>query len=345
MARTFIIAEIGVNHNGSMELASQLIDAAAAAGADAVKFQTFRAEDLVTPDARKADYQVANTGDEGSQFAMLKALELSEEQFRDLAADCARAGIQFLSTPFSEAAVDLLERVGVDAFKVSSGDLTHLPLLRHIAAKGKPIILSTGMGDLTEIEAALDEIRLSGAPPVSLLHCVSNYPAAVSDCNLAAIDTMARAFGMPVGWSDHTEGSAISWAAVARGAVIVEKHITLDRNLPGPDHLASMEPADFADFVSGIRAIELAIGSGIKAPTPAELRTAEVARRSLVAARALPAGHVLTAQDLRIMRPGYGLKPAMQDFVTGLRLGRDVAAFQPLTAEDFRANIYGAGGA
>lgn len=337
MAGTFVIAEIGVNHNGSMDLARRLIDAAAEAGADAVKFQTFRAEDLVTPTARKADYQVANTGDGGSQSDMLKALELSEAQFADLARHCAGAGIDFLSTPFSEAAVDLLERVGVDAFKVSSGDLTHLPLLGHIAGKGKPIILSTGMGDLAEIEAALAAIRRAGAPPVSLLHCVSNYPAAVEDCNLAAIDTMARAFGLPVGWSDHTEGAAISWAAVARGATIIEKHITLDRNLPGPDHLASMAPAEFSGFVAGIRAIERAIGDGVKAPTPAELKTAEVARRSLVAARALPAGHVLAAADLRVMRPGHGLKPAALDFVIGLRLGRDVAAFEPLTAEDFRA--------
>lgn len=336
VSATFVIAEIGVNHNGSMQLARELIDAAVAAGADAVKFQTFRAEDLVTPDARKADYQIANTGDGGSQFQMLKSLELTEEQFRELAGYCARAGIQFLSTPFSEAAADLLDRVGVDCFKISSGDLTHLPLLTHVARLGKPIILSTGMGNLTEIEAALAAIRAAGAPAVSLLHCVSNYPAAVEDCNLAAMDTMVRAFGLPVGWSDHTEGAAISWAAVARGARIIEKHITLDRNLPGPDHRASMEPAAFRDFVAGIRAIEAAIGNGIKAPTPAERRTAEVARRSLVAARDLPAGHVLGAQDLRIMRPGHGLAPAALDFVLGLALARDVAALQPLTVQDFR---------
>lgn len=337
MTGTFIIAEIGVNHNGSTELARRLIDAAVSARADAVKFQTFRAEDLVTPDARKAEYQVTNTGDSGSQFDMLKSLELTEAQFRELADYCGEVGIQFLSTPFSETAADLLERVGVDAFKISSGDLTHLPLLAHIARKGKPIILSTGMGDLAEIEAALAVIRAAGNPPVSLLHCVSNYPAAVVDCNLAAIDTMARAFGLAVGWSDHTEGATISWAAVARGATIVEKHITLDRDLPGPDHRASMEPKEFTDFVEGIRDIEAAIGSGVKVPTTAELKTAEVARRSLVAARTLPNGHVITADDLRIMRPGHGLKPSALDFVLGLRLTRSVAAFQPLTADDFRA--------
>lgn len=335
MAHTFIIAEIGVNHNGSLDLARQLIDAASRAKADAVKFQTFRAEDLVTPDARKADYQIENTGDAGNQFDMLKALELSEDQFRELVEYCGKVGIQFLSTPFSEDAADLLERVGVDAFKISSGDLTHLPMLAHISRKGKPIILSTGMGNISDIEAALDVIKAAGHAPVSLLHCVSNYPAAAKDCNLAAIDTMARAFALPVGWSDHTEGAAISWAAVARGATIIEKHITLDRNLPGPDHKASMEPSEFSDFVAGIRAIEAAIGTGIKAPTEAEKKTALVGRRSLVSTRPLPTGHVITAEDLAIMRPGTGLAPAQREVVIGLRLTRDVAAHQPLTLADF----------
>lgn len=336
MPDTFIIAEIGVNHNGSTELARRLIDAAAGARADAVKFQTFRAGDLVTPDARKADYQIANTGDDGSQFDMLKALELDEAQFRELAEYCGRAGIRFMSTPFSEAAADLLERVGVDIYKISSSDLTHLPLLAHVARKGKPIILSTGMAGLGEIETALATIAAAGPCEVSILHCVSNYPAAPEECNLAAIDTIARAFGHPVGWSDHSEGCAVSWAAVARGARIVEKHITLDRGMPGPDHRASMEPDEFRDFVAGIRAIERAIGTGIKAPTEAERRTAQIGRRSLVAARALPAGHRIAAGDILIMRPGHGLPPAQRDFVIGLRLERAVAAFQPLTAADFR---------
>jgi N-acetylneuraminate synthase len=334
MSRTFIIAEIGVNHNGSMDLARQLIDAAAATGADAVKFQTFRAEDLVTPDASKADYQIANTGDAGSQFEMLKALELNEEQFSVLAEHCTKAGIAFLSTPFSEAAADLLERVGVTSYKISSGDLTHLPMLAYIARKNRPIILSTGMGTLSEIEAALTAIAEAGDPPVSLLHCVSNYPAAAADCNLAAMETMARAFGLPVGWSDHSEGAAISWAAVARGATIIEKHITLNRNLPGPDHCASMEPRDFGDFVAGIRAIEAAIGTGIKAPTAAERRTALVGRRSLVTTRDLPAGHVLSAEDLAVMRPGTGLAPGQHPMVIGLRLARPVSARQTLTFAD-----------
>lgn len=333
-APCFIIAEIGVNHNGSMDLARELIVAAAEAGADAAKFQTFFADELVTPTARKAEYQIANTGEAGSQHAMLRALEMTEAQYHELAAACHDAGIEFMSTPFSENAADLLERVGVGSFKISSGDLTHLPMLAHIARKGRPIILSTGMGDLAEIEAALAVIEANGAPEVSILHCVSNYPAAASDCNLAAMDTIARAFGRRTGWSDHSEGAAISLAAVARGAQIIEKHITLDKNLPGPDHLASMEVAEFRDFVAAVRSIESAIGTGIKRPAPAELKTAEVARRSITVVRDLPAGHVLVPEDLRVMRPGTGLKPALLDLVTGMRLARPVAAFTPLVAED-----------
>ena len=336
MAHTYVIAEIGVNHNGSMDLTRQLIEAAVAARADAVKFQTFRAEDLVTRKARKADYQIANTQSDDSQFDMLKALELTEAQFAQARDLCAAAGIEFLSTPFSEPAADLLERVGVGAYKISSGDLTHLPLLTHIARKGRPIILSTGMGTLSEIEAALAAIRAGGDVPVSLLHCVSNYPADAGDCNLAAMDTMRAAFGLPVGWSDHSEGAAISFAAVARGATIIEKHITLDCNLPGPDHRASMEPGDFAAFVAGIRAIEAAIGDGIKRPTAAELRTALVARRSIIAARDLKAGEVPGLADLRIMRPGTGLAPRHLDHVLGRVLARDVAAETPLELDDFR---------
>jgi len=329
-----IIAEIGVNHNGSVDLGCRLIDAAAEARADAVKFQTFRAEDLVTPTARKAAYQVANTGSDDSQFAMLKALELSEAQFADLRAHCARRGIEFLSTPFSLDAADMLERLGVDSYKVSSADLTHLPLLRHLARKGRPIILSTGMGTLAEVDEALEAIRTAGDPPVSLLHCVSNYPAAPEDCNLRAMDTMAQAFGVPVGWSDHTLGSQISWAAVARGASIIEKHITLDRNLPGPDHLASMEPDEFTAFVAGIRDIERSLGDGRKQPTPAERETAKVGRRSIVALRDLAAGSVIDPADLAILRPGTGLMPRDLGWVAGLRLSRDVAAGTPLTLQD-----------
>lgn len=331
----FVIAEIGVNHNGSMELAHKLIDMAAEAKADAVKFQTFRAEDLVTRAAAKAAYQEANTGEGGSQFDMLRALEVTEEQFVELNRHCQQAGITFISTPFGPKAADLLERIGVDIYKVSSGDLTYLDFLTHLGRKGRPIILSTGMGTLSETEEALEAIYASGNREVSLLHCVSNYPAAPEDCNLAAIETMSAAFGVPVGWSDHTMGSAVSWAAVARGARIIEKHVTLDRTLPGPDHAASMEPDEFTAFMEGIRAIESAIGDGRKIPSEAERNTAEVARRSITAARDLPSGHQLTLEDLRVIRPGTGLAPRNLDWVVGSRLARDVAAETPLTLEDF----------
>lgn len=330
----YIIAEIGVNHNGSFDLACQLIDAAAACKADAVKFQTFRAEDLVTTSAAKAAYQSSNTQNNDSQFVMLKALELSEEEFGKLHLYCKEKGIAFLSTPFSQDAVDLLARIGVDAYKVSSGDLTHLGLLTHMARQGKPIILSSGMGTIGEVEEAIAAIHAGGGHEISLLHCVSNYPAAPEDCNLAAMDTMAQAFGLPVGWSDHTLGAAISWAAVARGARIIEKHITLGRSLPGPDHKASMEPAEFAEFVKGIRRIEAAIGTGLKGPTEAEKQTALVGRRSITSVRALAKGTVIRAEDIKIVRPGTGLAPRHLPLVLGSVLTRDVPADTPIVAED-----------
>lgn len=323
--RCFVIAEIGVNHNGDPALARRLIEAAAAAGADAVKFQTFRADDLVTRSAGKAAYQIANTGSADSQHAMLSGLELSAADFAGLRDHCLARGIAFLSTPFSEAAADLLERIGVGAYKVSSGDLTHHALIAHIARKGKPVILSSGMATLGEVEEALAVIDATGRRDVAILHCVSNYPAAPADCNLAAMATMARAFGRPVGWSDHTEGEAVSIAAVALGAKIIEKHITLDRTLPGPDHAASMEPAAFSAFVAALRAVEAAIGSGIKQPTGAERQTATVARRSLVTTRALARGAVLAPADLAVMRPGHGLAPKYRDLVTGRVLACDLA--------------------
>lgn len=333
----YVIAEIGVNHNGSFELACQMIDAAAAARADAVKFQTFRAEDLVTATAAKAAYQSANTQNNDSQFSMLKSLELPEEDVARLYAYCQTKGIAFLSTPFSLDAVDLLARIGVDAYKVSSGDLTHLGLLTYMARQGKPVILSSGMGTIGEVEEAIAALHAGGGQDISLLHCVSNYPAAPEDCNLAAMDTMKQAFGLPVGWSDHTLGPAISWAAVARGARIIEKHITLDQSLPGPDHKASMEPDDFTEFVAGIRRIELAIGHGRKGPTEAEKLTALVGRRSITTVRDLPKGTVLQETDIKVVRPGTGLAPRHLPLVLGAVLTRDVAADTPLVADDIHA--------
>ena len=330
----YVIAEIGVNHNGSIDLARRLIDVAAEAGADAVKFQTFFADDLVTTTAEKATYQVRNTGDAGSQHEMLSRLELDEVAFREIHEYCGRRRIDFLSTPFGMRAADLLERIGVSAFKISSGDLTYHQFLAHLARKGRPIVLSTGMATLGEVDAALQAIDAVAPIPVALLHCVSDYPAAPEACNLAAMETMRRAFGRPVGWSDHTIGSAIGFAAVALGATIIEKHITLDATLDGPDHRASMEPDDFSAYVAGIRAIGSAFGDGAKRPHPDELKTAEVARRSIVAVTDLRAGDVITNEQVAILRPGSGLPPAMLDLVLGCRLARDVAANQPLTSDD-----------
>ena len=318
----YVIAEIGVNHNGSTEVARELIDAAADAGADAVKFQTFSADDLVGASAPKAKYQ------------MLSKLELSDEQHAELLAYCTERRIDFLSTPFGLRQADFLEELGVDAFKVGSGDLTYHALLTHLARKGLPIILSTGMSTLSEVGAALAAVEATGPVPIALLHCVSDYPADPAACNLSAMNTMRQAFGLPVGWSDHTLGPAVGWAAVGLGARIVEKHITLDVAMDGPDHAASMEPRAFTQFVHGIRAVQSAIGDGIKRPVASELLTAAVARRSIVALRDLPAGTVVSAKDVGILRPGTGLAPSMLDVVVGARLGRAVEAHQALTVED-----------
>lgn len=335
--QTYVIAEIGVNHNGDVGLAKQMIDVAAKSTADAVKFQTFFADELVTRNAKKAAYQLASTDKTQSQYDMLKALELSADEFAELNSYCIQKDIAFLSTPFSFRAVDLLDDVGVHAFKVSSGDLTYLQMLDHMARKGKPIILSTGMGNMSEIEDAVRAIEAAGNTRISILHCVSNYPAAAEDCNLAAMDTIAAAFGYPVGWSDHTQGPAMTLAAVARGAKIIEKHITLDVTMDGPDHSASMMPDEFSQMMRDIRNIEIAIGTGVKRPTEAELNTAEVARRSLTVTRDIRKGDVLVEADIAILRPGTGLQPKQLSMVLGQSLAVDVERGTPLTAAHFDA--------
>ncbi len=310
----FVIAEAGVNHNGQLDVALQLVDAAVEAHADAVKFQTFKAIRLVTSTAPKAAYQQRNTGDGGNQLDMLRRLELSPDDHQRLIDHCAQRGIRFLSTPFDHDSVDLLDELGVQAFKVSSGDLTNLPLLEHLARKRKPIILSTGMATLGEVEQAVHTLEATEAA-FALLHCVSNYPAEHNETNLRAMLTMQAAFGVPVGYSDHTLGNEVCFAAVALGARIIEKHFTLDRNLPGPDHAASAEPNELCHLLQGIRRIELALGDGRKVPTPSELKTAEVARKSLVAACDIPAGAVFTEDLIAIKRPGTGLPPAMRSYI------------------------------
>ncbi len=313
----FVIAEAGVNHNGDLEIARGLIDAAVDAGADAVKFQTFSTEDLVTESAPKADYQERVLGGSDSQFTMLKKLELTEEQHRLLADYSAKKGILFLSTPFDEGSVELLAALGIAAFKISSGDVTNLPLLEAIARHGRPMILSTGMADLAEVEAAVQAIRAAGNPPLALLHCVSRYPAEPHTVNLRAMGTMAERFGVPVGFSDHTLGIEIAIASVAAGATILEKHLTLDCTLPGPDHQASLEPAAFTAMMRGIRLVESALGDGKKVPLPEEAHTAKVARKSVVSAREIAVGEALTSDALTIKRPGYGFAPALLPSLIG----------------------------
>jgi N-acetylneuraminate synthase/N,N'-diacetyllegionaminate synthase len=332
--KVFVIAEAGVNHNGDVAMALQLADAALAAGADAVKFQTFRAEDVVTRSAATADYQRTNTG-ATSQFDMIKALELDEAGHAQVAAHCARIGIEFFSTPFSEPAVDLLVRLGVQRLKMPSGEITNKPLLQHAAATGLPMLMSSGMATLQEVQRAVQwvrEARLAAghaapdAHNLHLLHCTSAYPAPAEALNLLAIQTMAQATGLPVGYSDHSQGVEAALAAVALGAALIEKHLTLDKALPGPDHLASADPQEFAAMVRGIRLVEAMRGDGVKQPTAVEANTRDVARRSVVLAAARPRGHVLTVADLVLRRPGTGIQPEHLASLPGRRLAADVAA-------------------
>jgi N-acetylneuraminate synthase/N,N'-diacetyllegionaminate synthase len=322
----FIIAEAGVNHNGDIELAKRLIDVAKDVGVDAVKFQTFKVENLVTRDAPKVNYQIQNTKSNESQYDMLKSLELSEDDFKELYDYAKKKNIIFLSTPFDFESVDLLDELGVPAFKVSSADLTNLPLLEYIAEKGKPILLSTGMGCLGEIEEAIATIKNTGNDDIILLHCVTNYPAKFESLNLRAIQTLKEAFKLPVGFSDHSLGIYAPIAAVALGAVVIEKHFTLNKNLPGPDHKASLEPKELEEMVKAIRLIEKALGNGIKKPSIEEEKIKKVVRRSIVAKVNIPKGSVITKDMIAIKRPGMGLPPKYYREIIGKRARRDIKA-------------------
>ena len=333
----FVVAEAGVNHNGDLKIARALIDVAVEAGADAEKFQTFRADHLVTPDAPKAEYQLKTTNDAESQFEMLRRLELSADAHRELQSYCHARGIIFLSTPFDEEAVDLLDELGVPAFKISSGDLTNSPLLEHVASKGKPVILSTGMSELSELIEAVSVLNTAGCENPLLLHCVSNYPAQPAEVNLRAMQTMRSAFDVPVGFSDHTEGIDVALAAVALGACVIEKHFTLDRTLPGPDHRASLEPAELRELVRSIRRVESALGSGRKVPAVSEIETAKAARRSLVAAREIPAGARLERDMVVMRRPGTGMSPATLNTLIGLEAAHEIPGGTLLEPEMFLA--------
>lgn len=350
---TLVIAEAGVNHNGSIDMACALIDSAAAAGADAVKFQTFRANDLVSARAPKADYQKRTTDEAESQLEMVRRLQLSDDDHTRLISHARNKNITFLSTPFDSWSLRLLAvKYGLDTIKISSGDITNAPFLLEIARTGKRVILSTGMSSLAEVEAALgvfafgytaqpqtkpDKYAFSRAfasvngqmrvrEQVSLLHCTSEYPAPCHDVNLRAMDTLQQAFGLAVGLSDHTRGIHIPIAAVARGARIIEKHFTLDRKLPGPDHAASVEPAELGAMVSAIRDVEAALGDGVKRPMPSEERNRDIARKSLVAARDVKAGHTLDHADLALKRPASGISPFEYWDYVGRRATRDYAA-------------------
>lgn len=325
----FIIAEAGVNHNADPDLARKMVDVAVSAGADAIKFQTFKADRLVALPLGSTDAACA------SQREMLRRLELSEEAHRQIWEHCRRKNILFLSAPFDEASSDFLEDLGVSAFKIASGELTNLPFLMHVAGKGKPIILSTGMATLEEVRAAVSAIRSAGDVPLTLLHCVSHYPARPDEANLRVLRLLDKTFHVPVGFSDHTLGVEVALAAVALGAAAVEKHFTLDSSLPGPDQALSIEPTRLAELVCCVRNVEAALGHGRKEPTPAELEVARAARKSLVAARLIRAGAHLTADCIAAKRPGIGLPPSMIRDILGRRINRNVEPDTILTLEMF----------
>lgn len=322
---TYIIAEAGVNHNGDLELALEMCRAARAAGCDAVKFQTFSAAALVTARAAKADYQQTAPG--SSQLDMLKALELPWPAFLRIADECRALGIVFLSSAFDRESLLRIDELGVPLHKLASGEITNLPLLREVARLGKPVLLSTGMATLGEIEAAIAAIAAAGTPRerITLLHCNTEYPTPMDDVNLGAMLTLAAAFKTEVGYSDHTKGIEIPIAAAALGARVIEKHFTLNRGMAGPDHAASLEPPELAAMVTAVRNVERAIGDGIKRMSPSEAGNKSVARRSLVAAGTIRAGEIFSVDNLAAKRPGTGLSPMLWDQVVGRRAPRDFA--------------------
>jgi len=322
---TLIIAEAGVNHNGSIELAKQLVDVAAEAGADFVKFQTFNADRQVTRTAQKADYQIQLTDNKESQYELLSRLQLTPQMHHELIAHCAKRKIRFLSTGFDIESIDFLLSIGHECFKIPSGEITNLPYLRHIGKLDKTIILSTGMSTLSDIEVAINILEHAGTSraKITLLHCTTEYPTAMKEVNLRAMQNIHKAFGVRIGYSDHTRGIETAIAAVAMGASIIEKHFTLDRNLSGPDHQASLEPEEFKSMVTAIRNIEMALGDGIKRPTSSEVRNKLTIRKSLVASRAIKMGEVFTSENITTKRPGKGISPIRWDEVLGKKAPRD----------------------
>ncbi len=323
MDRVLIIAEAGVNHNGDVELAHKMIDEAKNAGADVVKFQTGIPEKVMSRFAKKAEYQEKTTGKDESQLEMVKKISLKYEDHAALKKHCQDIGIKFLSTPFDLDSISFLDELGCDIWKIPSGEITNYPYLVKIAVTGKPIIMSTGMSTLDEVEAALAVLRDNGAGTISLLHCTTEYPAPFKDVNLRAMITLRERFGCKVGYSDHTPGIEIPVAAVALGAQIIEKHFTLDRNMEGPDHKASIEPAELSAMVNSIRNVELALGSGIKEPSESEIKNMAIARKSIIAARDIEKGELLSDENLTTKRPGNGISPMKWNEVIGTIAVRD----------------------
>lgn len=318
----YIIAEAGVNHNGSFALACKLVDAAKNSGADCIKFQTFKAKNLVSKYAEKADYQKKTTGD-SSQQEMLKKLELSYDEFLQLKEYCKEMGITFLSTPFDFESIDFLNSIDMEFWKVPSGEVTNLPYLVALAKTHKPVVMSTGMCEMKEIEDAVAVLKQYGTTNITLLHCNTEYPTPFEDVNLKAMQTMRDAFHLEVGYSDHTKGIEVPIAAVALGATVIEKHFTLDRNMEGPDHKASLEPQELAEMVCCIRNIEKALGSGDKTPTSSEKKNIVVARKSIVAKTKIKAGDTLTEDNITVKRPGTGISPMKWFEVLGTKAVKD----------------------
>lgn len=336
MSSVLIIAEAGVNHNGSIELAKQLIDVAALAGVDIVKFQTFKAEKLVTKTAKKADYQVTNTKNEESQFAMLKKLELSYEDHLVLIEYCKQKNIRFLSTAFDMESLEMLSSFGIDIYKIPSGEITNYPYLKKISGYNKQVIVSTGMCSMQEIKDAFDVLVKFGTDPknIKVLHCNTEYPTPMKDVNLLAMNSIKNMLGVEVGYSDHTLGIEVSVAAVALGATVIEKHFTLDKTMEGPDHLASLDPKELKQMVSAIRNIEMALGSGIKQPSESEIKNRAIARKSIHLSKDLKKGHIVTESDLIMKRPGDGISPMKMENVVGKKLMVDLLSESKLRIED-----------
>ena len=323
MSRVFVIAEAGVNHNGDIEIAKQLIDAASEAGADAVKFQTFQADSLVCRTAKKAEYQLETTDRTETQYDMLKKLELTPQMHRELIEHCIKRNIMFLSTPFDLESIKLLSELGMQIYKIPSGEITNLPYLREIAKQQKKIILSTGMSSMDEVKAAVNVLKNNGTEDITLLHCNTQYPTPISDVNLLAMVKMREETGLPVGYSDHTQGIEVPIAAAALGAEVIEKHFTLDRKMEGPDHKASLEPQELMQMVVGIRKIESALGSKIKQVSESEMPNVAIVRKSIVAAANIKRGEKYTEKNLTTKRPATGISPMLWDEVIGKTADRD----------------------